>query len=219
MIQSKRSFGLLVLPLAGAFACVPAWAQSVPTFGVSPATSLASSGQADVHLSATTSTNRPAWARFASGPGNIAFLAAGTLLPLVEDGKDGKQHSLRTADSLLTSTLITEGLKRIVRERRPDSEERTSFPSGHATAAFAVATMQAHYHPKQAIFWYAGAAAIAYSRVRLHRHYTQDVVAGAAVGILTSRLELKQSRGLALFPFIHGKQEGGGGGVSVSMNF
>ncbi len=199
---------------------------SSPSFGVSPATSIAQSGQANVHLSSTsspattgTTTNRPAWARFASGTGNLLFLGAGTLLPLVEDGKDGKNHALRTADSLLTSTLITEGLKRLVREKRPDSDERTSFPSGHATAAFAVATMQAHYHPKQAIFWYAGATAISYSRVKLRRHYTRDVIAGAAVGFLTARAELKQPRGLLLAPLIRGGRNANVTGVSVGGSF
>ena len=172
-----------------------------------------------MQLAASGSTKRPAWARFASGTGTLAFLAAGTLLPLLEDGRDGKQHALRVADSLLTSALLTEGLKRVVRAKRPDTDERNSFPSGHATAAFAVATMQAHYHPRQAIFWYAGAAAIAYSRVKLRRHHAQDVVAGALVGVSTSRLELKQSRGLLLFPFVRPKREGGGNGISMSMDF
>lgn len=145
----------------------------------------------------------PSWAKFASGTGNILFLGAGTLLPLVEDGKDGQQHALRTADALIVSTLFSEGIKRIVREKRPDSEARTSFPSGHVTAAFAVATMESHYHPKQAILWYAGATAIAASRVKLRRHYTVDVLAGAALGYATARLELGQNRGLLLRPFIH----------------
>lgn len=138
---------------------------------------------------------------------------------MVEDGANKKEHTLRAADSLLTATLITEGLKRIVRERRPDSNERTSFPSGHATAAFAIATMQASFHPNQAIFWGAGATAIAASRVKLRRHYTKDVVAGAAIGFLTARFELKQPRGLLLAPFIRGARRQSVTGVSVGGTF
>ena len=149
-----------------------------------------------------TSGNDPSWAKFASGTGNILFLGAGTLLPLVEDGKNGQQHALRTADTLLTSALFSEGLKRLTHKKRPDGSNYESFPSGHATAAFAVATMQANYHPKQAIFWYAGATVIAASRVKLRRHYTVDVLAGAALGYATARLELGQNRGLILRPFI-----------------
>ena len=155
-------------------------------------------------------------ARFASGTGNVIYLAAGTLLPLLEDGKDGQQHALRTADALFSATIITEGLKRITRERRPDSSARDSFPSGHVTAAFAVATMQSHYHPRQAPYWYLGAALISESRVQLNRHYLHDVVAGAAVGYVTARFELGQKRGLILRPFISGR---GGMGLSFSKAF
>ena len=149
-----------------------------------------------------TSGHDSQWAKFASGTGNILFLSAGTLLPLVEDGKDGQQHSIRTVDALVVSTLLAEGLKEIVHKKRPDGSDYKSFPSGHATAAFTVAAMQARYHPKQAIFWYAGATAIAASRVTLRRHDTSDVIAGAALGFFTARWELNQNRGLLLRPFI-----------------
>ncbi len=172
-------------------------------------------------LNATQNQSQNSLAKFASGTGNALFLGAGTLLPLLEDGPDGKKHSLRTVDALLTSTLITEVLKKTTHEKRPDGSDYESFPSGHATAAFAVATMQSHYHPKQAPFWYTGAALISYSRVKLNRHYYKDVVAGATVGYFTARWQLSQSRGLILAPFIGSGKKGGGGskGVSVSMNF
>lgn len=149
-----------------------------------------------------TNGNDSEWAKFASGTGTVLFVGAGTLLSLLEGGKDGQQHALRTADALITSTLLAEGLKQVVHKKRPDDTDYKSFPSGHATAAFTVATMQSHYHPKQAIFWYAGASAIAASRVTLRRHDTVDVIAGAALGYATARLELGQSRGLLLRPFI-----------------
>lgn len=164
-------------------------------------------------------------ARFASGTGNLLFLAGSLALPLLADGKDGKQHALRTADALLTSTLITTALKGIVREPRPGSpDDRTSFPSGHATAAFAAATMASHYHPKQALFWYAGATLIGASRVQLNRHRWDDVAAGAAIGYFTARLELKSRRGLILRPFIRAgradrRSVGGGFGLQLSKSF
>ena len=162
----------------------------------------------------------PSWAKFASGTGNLIFLGAGTLLPLVEDGKDGAQHSIRTADSVITATILSEGLKRIVHKKRPDGGNYESFPSGHATAAFAVATMQAHYHPKQAVLWYAGATTIAASRVKLRRHYTIDVIAGAALGFGIARLEIGQKRGLLFRPFIHEAEPGNRvTGMSLSNSF
>jgi len=144
---------------------------------------------------------------FLSNKGTIIFLAAGVGLPLIQDGSLGKQHTIRTLDSLGTSVLLAEGLKNITHVRRPDSDEHDSFPSGHATAAFAVATMQAQYHPSEAPFWFAGAAAIASSRVQIHRHHWADVIAGAALGYGTARVELSSRRGLLLYPFI--TDEGG----------
>jgi membrane-associated phospholipid phosphatase len=68
--------------------------------------------------------------------------------------------------------------------------------------------MQSHYHPKQALYWYSGATLIAASRVQLDRHHVHDVLAGAAVGYLTSRFELSRPHGLLLAPFVHGDSTG-----------
>ena len=154
-------------------------------------------------------------ADFASGSGNILFLAAGVGLPLLSDGHDGKNHALRAADSLLVSVALAEGLKAVFKEKRPDSNAHDSFPSGHATAAFAVATVESQLHPKQAALWYLGAGLISYSRVRLHRHTVGDVVAGAALGYGTARLELSQPHGLVLSPFITPD----GTGLQISRGF
>ena len=141
-------------------------------------------------------------AEFASGPGTFALIGTSVALPLFDGDKYNTQRSLRTADALITSALITDGLKRVFRAKRPDSDERNSFPSGHATAAFAAATMLSEYQPKQKLLWYGGASLIAWSRVKKRRHYWHDVVAGAAVGYYTARWELNSSRGLVLRPFI-----------------
>ena len=151
---------------------------------------------------------------FASGTGNIIFLAAGVGLPLLSDGHDGKNHALRALDALGTSVLLSEGLKNLVREKRPDSDAHDSFPSGHATAAFSVATIEAGLHPHQAPLWYLGATLISYSRVRLHRHTVADVAAGAALGFGTARLEMSQPHGLLLSPFI--TPDGRGMGFQMS---
>lgn len=159
-------------------------------------------------------------ARFASGTGTGVFVAAGLLLPLLRDGKDGKCNTARTADSLLSSVLVTEGLKHLVREDRPDDPSaRDGFPSEHATAAFAVATMQAHSHPREALLWYGGATLISASRVDLRRHRTRDVAAGAAIGFLTAQLELRSSKGLLLRPFVKNGGQTRTAGLEVSRIF
>jgi len=59
-----------------------------------------------------------------------------------------------------------------------------SFPSGHAAAAFAVATVLATKFPRARWFIIATAVAIAVSRVIRGSHYLTDVAGGAALGCL-----------------------------------
>jgi membrane-associated phospholipid phosphatase len=159
-------------------------------------------------------------AKFATSPGLGLFIAAGLGSSLLQDGEEGKNHALRTLDAVATSGLLAEAFKRTVRERRPGSpDERDSFPSGHATLSFAVATMQSHYHPKQAPLWYLGAAAISESRVELNRHRWRDVIGGAALGYFTARYELKQHRGLLLSPLIRPDEDGTRVGFQISSQF
>jgi membrane-associated phospholipid phosphatase len=155
-------------------------------------------------------------AEFASGAGTVIYVSGGVLLPLWTDGGQGKDHALRAADALLASSVLSETLKRMVQEKRPDSNQRDSFPSEHTTIAFAVATAESHFHTQQAPYWYAGAAAIGWSRVRLGRHYCRDVVAGAALGYLTTHWALSRPKGLILTPLIH---PSGAAGVQVVKLF
>ncbi|NDC39278.1 MAG: phosphatase PAP2 family protein, partial [Proteobacteria bacterium] len=115
---------------------------------------------------------------------------------------NGLQHTLRAGDAVLTSSTLSEILKVTIREERPDGAGHRSFPSGHATAAFAAATAQSEYHPWQTPLWMSGAGLIAASRVKLHRHYIHDVVAGGLLGMGTAELALASKRGLLLFPVI-----------------
>jgi membrane-associated phospholipid phosphatase len=154
-------------------------------------------------------TDRKA-AHFASNAGSLLYAAAGVGLPLLEDGRSGRERSLRVLDAFLTSELLTLGMKEVVNAKRPDTDERDSFPSGHAAGAFAIATMQSAFHPEQAPYWYLGSTLIAASRVRLRRHFVHDVVGGAALGYFIARWELRSRRGLLLAPFISPESEGVG---------
>ncbi|MGB3400466.1 MAG: hypothetical protein WBA34_09920, partial [Candidatus Deferrimicrobiaceae bacterium] len=64
----------------------------------------------------------------------IPAAAAGATLAK-KDGTGGKQLFL----SLLTAAAVTEGLKIVVHERRPDGGDQ-SFPSGHTSLSFAAAS-------------------------------------------------------------------------------
>lgn len=126
--------------------------------------------------------------RFATSASNsiAPFLVAGEL-SLLASGKAAKPEMVQGAKALAVTGFATELLKVTVREKRPYSDSTTSFPSGHTSAAFAMATVLADYHPKYAIPAYAIATTIGWSRVEVGAHHWQDVVAGAALGYFTAK--------------------------------
>lgn len=63
----------------------------------------------------------------------------------------------------------------------------SSFPSGHATVAFACATMLAATDRRLAIPAFVLAALVAWSRVYVGVHYPLDVLAGAVLGVVLAR--------------------------------
>jgi undecaprenyl-diphosphatase len=83
-----------------------------------------------------------------------------------------------------------------VRPERPETDEplpfgmripiTSSFPSGHATAAFTAATILARTGGGDPL-WYALATVVAGSRVYVKMHHSSDVVAGALVGLALGR--------------------------------
>ena len=99
------------------------------------------------------------------------------------DDSIAKQNSLSMLQATAYSVAVTTGLKYSVREKRPDSEEQDSFPSGHTTAAFSFASYVGCRH---SLGWgiaaYSLATLVGYSRINDNRHYLHDVVAGATIG-------------------------------------
>jgi len=65
---------------------------------------------------------------------------------------------------------------------------RSSFPSGHASFFFGLATAVYLYNKKLGVWFLAAAALISLARVYVGVHYPSDVLAGAVIGILVGWL-------------------------------
>ncbi len=142
------------------------------------------------------------WASVTSSSGTVAYLGLGLGLTYFRDGDFKMDHTLRVADSCLSAFAITEVMKAVIHSPGPDGQSRNSFPSTHTGVSFAMASMMSHYHPKEAPLWYAGAAAIGYSRITLQAHRPIDVLAGAAIGYGVSWFELRSKKGFLISPFV-----------------
>lgn len=106
----------------------------------------------------------------------------------------------RLAASVVVSTVAFNTLKLLSGRARPDAgagafafrpfSGRGSFPSGHSTVAFALATSLADdlHKPWATVGLYAVAAGTAWSRVYDGRHWASDALVGAAVGITTAKV-------------------------------
>lgn len=89
----------------------------------------------------------------------------------------------------LSMAALTNVGKYLFKERRPDSNARNSFPSGHTATVFTGAElMREEYGPWYGIGAYAVALGVAYLRLYNGRHWLNDVIAGAGVGILSARI-------------------------------
>lgn len=110
------------------------------------------------------------------------------------------RETLETGVLLSASEVLAYGLrgaiKAVVKRPRPyseldgvhtehlDSTDPYSFPSGHTTGAFALATMLSLCYPKAIVIVpvFAWAGLVGYGRIYFGLHYPTDVLAGMAIG-------------------------------------
>jgi undecaprenyl-diphosphatase len=65
----------------------------------------------------------------------------------------------------------------------------SSFPSGHASAAFCAATLMSDGRSRTSrLAWYSLAAFVASSRVHVKIHHASDVIGGATVGLVAGQI-------------------------------
>jgi undecaprenyl-diphosphatase len=129
--------------------------------------------------------------------GGVTSSVLCALFLLISKNSFWHQVGLNMASSLILSHLIVNLIKRFVRRRRPYQAldgvstgtkllEDASFPSGHSTAIFCMATVLSSAVPSMMFILYGIAAIVAFSRVYLGMHYPSDITIGAGLGIITA---------------------------------
>lgn len=127
----------------------------------------------------------------------------------VEDDRALLKDAVYVGTSVAGAFVVTYGMKYLVDRQRPyeryphrvhpySYENSPSFPSGHTSAAFALATSLSIKYPK----WYViapsalWACSVGISRMNEGVHYPSDVLAGAAIGAGCAVLNIYVNRWL-----------------------
>jgi len=147
------------------------------------------------------------------GDGTYTLPMLGAFYLWGQTGRDNRARdtAMLGLESFVISGLFTQAIKFTGHRHRPSSGdssrewdgpgfsgENVSFPSGHATAAFAVMTVVASEYSEHR--WvppvaYGLATLCAWSRVNDNEHWASDVFAGSAIGYFTAKAVLGQHRG------------------------
>lgn len=141
--------------------------------------------------------------------GEVVALPAGLLTAgYIRHDPHEVDAALLATDAYADSAIIDLAMKAIARRNRPADVPSpqpftntffkaqvtgSSFPSGHATAAFSVATVAARlYARKRWVPWaaYGMAAAISLSRLPQLAHFPSDVFAGGVLGYAVARYQV-----------------------------
>ena len=115
---------------------------------------------------------------------------------LIQKDQPLLKDAIYIGTSIIEALGLTYGLKYTIDRQRPyekypdkirpiEPEDSPSFPSGHTTAAFSLATSLSITYPK----WYViapsavWACGVGLARINQGVHYPSDVITGAAIGV------------------------------------
>jgi membrane-associated phospholipid phosphatase len=146
--------------------------------------------------------------RYTAADDYIQYIPALAVLAADACGAKGihkpKHQILLYGMSSLGTAAIVQSMKRIIGRERPDGSDNRSFPSGHTSTAFAAAEFLhqefGHHSTLISIAGYTAAAVTGYLRMYNNAHWLGDVLAGAAIGMGTTKMVywIKQKRSLAI---------------------
>ena len=126
--------------------------------------------------------------------GTNTVILAGLLFPAAFAGEVARVTVRAAAVALGATWVSTLALKAITDRARPNgarNRPRSSFPSGHASGAAAVATVVARRHRRRGAWLWLVVAWVGASRVFLDVHYPSDVIAGVLLGALIGAWALR----------------------------
>ena len=114
-----------------------------------------------------------------------------------------KDRSIILATSYIIMSGTTIGLKSWTKVERPDGSSNNSFPSGHTATAFSGAEFLWQEY-KDVNIWYGisgyiVATGTGFLRIYNDRHWLSDVVMGAGIGILSTKVSYW------IFPYVQNK--------------
>jgi membrane-associated phospholipid phosphatase len=105
---------------------------------------------------------------------------------------DIQNRTVIALKSQLLTTMVVSSVKYFVNTRRPDGSGNNSFPSGHSATAFTCAAFMSEelgYRYKWVPYVaYTIAGSVGMFRVFNNKHYVSDVLVGAGIGILSTKL-------------------------------
>jgi hypothetical protein len=126
------------------------------------------------------------------------------------------------AASLIASGIVTPAIKLVAGRSRPREDRgiynfkpfsnvNSSFPSGHTTEAFAIASVVANHYDETWVTCtaYSIASLVGLARTYHHAHFTSDVLAGAMIGtwvgksVVAHNAQLRTGK-LTLLPDVSG---------------
>ncbi len=172
------------------------------------------------------------------GSGILTIPVVGGLYLYGHFAGDGKatETALLSVESFIMTGVFVQALKRTTGRHRPYtgdpyntwdgptlSSSKDSFPSGHASSAFAVATVIAEEYDNYIVppLAYTVAAITALNRVSHNAHWSSDIFIGSAIGYFTGKAIVashaggRQSR-VSFAPMI---DDAGGLGMVVTYKF
>lgn len=156
---------------------------------------------ADRHIEPTPSPGAQNTAQHISDVGLIGTTIGGLYIyGLVKHNEHAHEAGVLGTESFADTYLIKELANVLSGRLRPNEGNGhgdffvnhsldSSFPSGHASLTWSMATVMADEYPsnKSRLFWYAVGSTVAATRVIGRKHFTSDVIVGSAMGYLIGR--------------------------------